>query len=157
MSSKIITALSVLGVLGVSTGAMAVNTDIVDSFNDNGPLSASAIDEATQSVLPQPGQALLPVQQTPKTSETPSLVETTPPAVKGNATTATPKIVAGSPSNVTAPVVQPAPVAPAPPAEPVVQPAPVDGVTGGSGSRPRDIEDEEREYEEEHEGEERDD
>ncbi len=113
MKSQLMTALSIVGVLGTATTAMAVNTDALANFDPG------AIGTATDTLLPGtpvPADPTAPIATPAPTepSTTPSPVD--PAAPQSGVTT--PGGTSGS-----SPVVQ------------NPQAAPVNGTTGGSGSR----------------------
>ena len=113
MKSQLMTALSIVGVLGTATTAMAVNTDALANFDPG------AIGTATDTLLPGtpvPADPAAPIATPAPTepSNTPSPVD--PAAPQSGVTT--PGGTSGS-----SPVVQ------------NPQAAPVNGTTGGSGSR----------------------
>ena len=117
------TALSIVGVLGTATTAMAVNTDALSN------LDPSAIGNATDTLLPDPlvttDPAQVTDQSTPEATPAPSDPSAAPVPVQTEqirrANAATPAL--------------PAEPGQAPAAAPGLQSAPVNGTTGGSGTR----------------------
>lgn len=119
MKSQLMTALSIVGVLGTATTAMAVNTDVLANVDQ------ITTGTATDTLLPDPAGSNAPASLDAPTA-TPAPSASTDPSV----TPATPGTTApGGTSTTTvneggqAPAVQT-------PASPVVN-----GTTGGSGSR----------------------
>ncbi|MDH6423486.1 hypothetical protein M2120_001225 [Aurantimicrobium minutum] len=109
MKSQLMTALSIVGVLGTATTAMAVNTDALSN------LDPSAIGNATDTLLPDPLATTDPAQVTDPNAPT-----ATPAPVDPSATPAVPAVPGQ---------------APAVPAVPSVEAAQVHGTSGGSGTR----------------------
>lgn len=111
MKSQLLTTLSIVGVLGTATTAMAVNTDVLAS------LDPSAIGTATDTLLPAPASTELPAPTATPAPADPSAAPVDPsaPAQPG---TSNPGGSSGS-----VPVVQ------------NPQTAIVNGTSGGSGSR----------------------
>ena len=113
MKSQLMTALSIVGVLGTATTAMAVNTDALAT------LDPGAIGTATDTLLPGtsvPVDPAAPVA-TPAPADpnaTPAPVDPAAPQTGGTTTGGT----SGTPATVQNP-----------------QAAPVNGTSGGSGSR----------------------
>ena len=113
MKSQLMTALSIVGVLGTATTAMAVNTDALAT------LDPGAIGTATDTLLPGtavPVDPAAPVA-TPAPADpnaTPAPVDPAAPQAGGTTTGGT----SGTPSTAQNP-----------------QTAPVNGTSGGSGSR----------------------
>lgn len=135
MKSQLLTALSVVGVLGTATTAVAVNTDTLASID------TGVIGEATDVLIPttEPS-AVAPVPTATPAPADESTATTTPAPQDGSVSSGTSTSSNPSQANpgVTE-VVAPAPV------------APVDAVTGGSGSRVTSpTEEHDDDYEEDH-------
>lgn len=148
MKSQLLTALSVVGVLGTATTAMAVNTDTLASIDPG------VIGEATDVLIPATDpSAVAPVPTATPAPADESAAPTTPApqdvsVSSGTSTSSNPGQANPGVTEVVAPA--PAPV------------APVDAVTGGSGSRvtsPTDEHDDdyEEDHDEDHEEEDDDD
>jgi hypothetical protein len=125
MKSQLMTALSIVGVLGTATTAMAVNTDALAT------LDPGAIGTATDTLLPGTAAPVdpaapvaTPAPADPNASPTPTT--SSAPQTGGNVSGSNPRTNSGS-----------APAAQEPQAPAVQQPqaAPVNGTSGGSGSR----------------------
>ena len=115
MKSQLMTALSIVGVLGTATTAMAVNTDALSN------LDPSAIGNATDTLLPDPLATTDPAQVTDPSSPT-----ATPAPVGPSATPEPAHTEDARRGNAATPAV---------PAVPSVESAQVHGTSGGSGSR----------------------
>lgn len=115
MKSQLMTALSIVGVLGTATTAMAVNTDALAN------LDPSAIGTATDTLLPDSTPPADPAAP----EATPAPTETAPPA--DPSAQPSPGATSGGTSSGGTPHGGPAVQNP--------QAAPVNGTTGGSGSR----------------------
>jgi hypothetical protein len=140
MKSQLMTALSIVGVLGTATTAMAVNTDVLAS------LDAETIGTATDTLLPNPSVENVPAPgAVPANPAAP--VDPAAPALPGGTvvggTVPAPAVQGGTP--VQAPAVQ------------SPQAAVVDGISGGSGSREYEEDDEDGDDEDEDENEDEDD
>ena len=125
MKSQLMTALSIVGVLGTATTAMAVNTDALSN------LDPSAIGNATDTLLPGTQSTTDPAQLTDPASPsaTPAPTDPSAPPETGEQ---------GRRVNAATPAVPAVPgQSPAIPAEPSVQSsqAQVHGTSGGSGTR----------------------
>lgn len=121
MKSQLMTALSIVGVLGTATTAMAVNTDALANFDPG------AIGTATDTLLP--GTPVPADPTVPIATPAPTEPSTTPTPV--DPTAPTPVDPSAPQSGVTTPGGTSG-------SSPVVQnpqAAPVNGTTGGSGSR----------------------
>lgn len=131
MKSPLVTVLTVVGILGTATVAMAANTDtLAGVFGDGDPVSAS------EALVPSSDSTGAPA--TVPTPAAPAPVAPGTPASQTNQSTGTGSQPATDPG--ANPGVNPAPA-----------PAPSDGTTGGSGAYPGEDdeyeEDEEVEYE----------
>lgn len=125
MKSQLMTALSIVGVLGTATTAMAVNTDALSN------LDPSAIGNATDTLLPDPLATTDPAQGTD-----PSTPTATPAPVDPSATPEPGHTEEARRGNAAIPAVPAVPgQSPAIPAVPSVQSTQVHGTSGGSGSR----------------------
>ena len=125
MKSQLMTALSIVGVLGTATTAMAVNTDALSN------LDPSAIGNATDTLLPDPLATTDPAQVTDPNAPT-----ATPAPVDPSATPAPTHTEEARRANAATPAVPAVPgQAPAVPAVPSVEAAQVHGTSGGSGTR----------------------
>jgi hypothetical protein len=116
MKSQLMTALSIVGVLGTATTAMAVNTDALAS------LDSGAIDTATDTLLPDSPATDQPIPTATPAPLDPSAAPVDPTTAPQSGGTSQ----GGSSQTVnsgSAPVVQPA------------QATVVNGTSGGSGSR----------------------
>lgn len=119
MKSQLMTALSIVGVLGTATTAMAVNTDVLANVDQ---VTAGT---ATDTLLPDPAGTSAPASGDVPTA-TPAPVSTP----EGSPATTPPGSTApGAPSSNTGSSPAQAPAAQTP-ASPVVH-----GTSGGSGSR----------------------
>lgn len=135
MKSQFMTALSIAGVLGTATTAMAVNTDALSN------LDPSNIGNATDTLLPDPMATTDPAQFTDQSTPTATPAPTDPSAAPVPVQTEQVRRV-----NAATPA-EPG-QAPAVPAAPSVQLAPVNGTTGGSGSRVESSHDDDDDHEE---------
>lgn len=112
MKSQLVTTLSIVGVLGTATTAMAINTDTLANIDP------SAIGTATDTLLTDPNATTLPADA-PTATPAPTDPSATPAP---SDPTTTPGTTAQTPG-------QPAPAAQNPQAQVV------NGTTGGSGTR----------------------
>ena len=125
MKSQLMTALSIVGVLGTATTAMAVNTDALSN------LDPSAIGNATDTLLPDPLATTDPAQVTDPNAPT-----ATPAPSDPSSTPAPSHTEEARRANAATPAVPAVPgQSPAIPAVPSVESAQVHGTSGGSGTR----------------------
>lgn len=116
MKSQLLTTLSIVGVLGTATTAMAANTDVLAS------LDSPEIGSATEVLLPATSSSTEPGATDPTATPAPTDPSATP-APSPSTSSSTTSGNGQAPSGGTAPVAQPA-------TAPVVN-----GTSGGSGSR----------------------
>ena len=122
MKSQLLTTLSIVGVLGTATTAMAANTDVLAS------LDSPEIGSATEVLLPATSSTTEPIVSDPTATPAPTDPSATPAPSPSSGST-TPSGGTGNsgsgqaPSGGTAPAAQPA------------QAQVVNGTSGGSGSR----------------------
>jgi hypothetical protein len=128
MKSQLMTVVSIVGVLGTATTAMAVNTDALSA------LDPGAIGAATDTLLPDPTPTLLSPTATPAPSD-PVITPVVPTVPEVGGSSSGNRTTDGNDSAdiAVAPATVPDPV-PAPAVQNPQAPV-VDGSTGGSGGR----------------------
>jgi hypothetical protein len=135
MKSQLLSVLTVVGVLGTATAALAVNTDTLARF-DGGVAGASSTAASEGTSLGTPSTTS--PEATPAKPGAPVTVSADGSVSEGDVrqpvVQSSSRVAPGAPA---APASRVVPVAPVAPAAPVVAPsetAPVDATTGGSGS-----------------------